>query len=214
MEAIHPAGGQLIGILPAARFAAVTTRLAPGQSLLLYTDGLTEARTRSGHMLTEDDLTAYLTGLSPTNADGLIAALTDLLADMGGRPVRRHRPARPDRARRHGHPPGVPVTHPTELTISLHAADPRATRLTVSGELDYTSAPRLRAALDEVHLAPGTGLIIDLSGLIFCDSSGISVLVAAHHRTLALTSRQSTTGRAPDGRGVRGLQGRGCSAPP
>lgn len=86
MEAIHPAGGQLIGILPAARFAAVTTRLAPGQSLLLYTDGLTEARTRSGHMLTEDDLTAYLTGLSPTNADGLIAALTDLLADMGGGP--------------------------------------------------------------------------------------------------------------------------------
>jgi anti-sigma B factor antagonist len=73
------------------------------------------------------------------------------------------------------------VTHPPELTISLHAADPRAIRLTVSGELDYTSAPRLRAALDEVPLAPGSGLIIDLSGLTFCDSSGISVLVAAHH---------------------------------
>lgn len=38
-------GGLLVGILPSARFTAATSVLTPGDTLLLYTDGLTEART-------------------------------------------------------------------------------------------------------------------------------------------------------------------------
>lgn len=38
-------GGLLVGILPTASFATATTVLGAGNTRLLYTDGLTEART-------------------------------------------------------------------------------------------------------------------------------------------------------------------------
>ncbi|MFF8259128.1 SpoIIE family protein phosphatase [Streptomyces virginiae] len=43
----HPRG-LLIGVLPAARFTAATALPAPGDTLLLYTDGRTEAGTGRG----------------------------------------------------------------------------------------------------------------------------------------------------------------------
>jgi phosphoserine phosphatase RsbU/P len=41
-------GGPLVGFFPDAAFATRTVCLAPGDTLLLYTDGLTEARTGTG----------------------------------------------------------------------------------------------------------------------------------------------------------------------
>ncbi|MFF9131414.1 PP2C family protein-serine/threonine phosphatase [Streptomyces sp. NPDC014806] len=61
VEAVHPKGGMLIGAFPGARFASTTLHLAPGQALLLYTDGLTEAHTGNGTMLGDEGLTAFLT---------------------------------------------------------------------------------------------------------------------------------------------------------
>ncbi|MFE1198747.1 PP2C family protein-serine/threonine phosphatase [Streptomyces olivaceoviridis] len=61
VEAVHPKGGMLIGAFPSARFASTTLHLAPGQALLLYTDGLTEAHTSTGTMLGDEGLTAFLT---------------------------------------------------------------------------------------------------------------------------------------------------------
>ncbi|WP_329052984.1 SpoIIE family protein phosphatase [Amycolatopsis sp. NBC_01488] len=87
VEEVHPQGGQLIGILPNAHFAAVTTRLDPGQSLLLYTDGLTEARTRSGHMIGEVGLVTFLAGLPAMTAGELITALTGLMTGAGPGPT-------------------------------------------------------------------------------------------------------------------------------
>ncbi|MET7575658.1 GAF domain-containing SpoIIE family protein phosphatase [Streptomyces sp. NPDC005492] len=60
-EAVHPKGGMLIGAFPDARFASTTLHLAPGQALLLYTDGLTEAHTSTGTMLGDEGLTTFLT---------------------------------------------------------------------------------------------------------------------------------------------------------
>ncbi|MER6281475.1 PP2C family protein-serine/threonine phosphatase [Streptomyces sp900105245] len=45
-------GGLLVGVVPTAPFTTVRTTLAPGDTLLLYTDGLTEARNGP----TRDDL--------------------------------------------------------------------------------------------------------------------------------------------------------------
>ncbi|CAL9664561.1 PP2C family protein-serine/threonine phosphatase [Streptomyces sp. enrichment culture] len=61
VEAVHPKGGMLIGAFPHARFASTTLHLAPGQALLLYTDGLTEAHTSADTMLGDEGLTAFLT---------------------------------------------------------------------------------------------------------------------------------------------------------
>ncbi|MFD1936857.1 SpoIIE family protein phosphatase [Nonomuraea mangrovi] len=76
--------GMLIGILPGATFTTRTIRLAPGDTLLLYTDGLTEARTGAGGERYGDEaLRAFATRLAPTTAAGAISALADLVDGFG-----------------------------------------------------------------------------------------------------------------------------------
>lgn len=66
--------GMLAGALPDATFAATTLRLRPGDGLLLYTDGLTEARLRGREMLGQEGLARQLDRLSAGAAgDGLSA---------------------------------------------------------------------------------------------------------------------------------------------
>ncbi|MGW3962466.1 PP2C family protein-serine/threonine phosphatase [Amycolatopsis sp. NPDC005003] len=76
-------GGQLVGALPRARFAAEDVFLSPGDTLLLYTDGLTEARTQGRVRYSEEQLQEHLTGLAPTTAPAVITAVTGLLAGFG-----------------------------------------------------------------------------------------------------------------------------------
>ncbi|MER7480166.1 STAS domain-containing protein [Streptomyces sp. NPDC126510] len=57
--------------------------------------------------------------------------------------------------------------------------------LHVAGDLDYDQAPVLRGRLDHLPLSPGHCLVLDLSGLSFCDSSGITALLAARQHALA-----------------------------
>ena len=53
------------------------------------------------------------------------------------------------------------------------------TIVTISGEVDIASAPGLREQLLDL-LRPGASrIIIDLSGVTFCDASGLAVLVGA-----------------------------------
>ncbi|GGS89111.1 anti-sigma factor antagonist [Planobispora rosea] len=72
------------------------------------------------------------------------------------------------------------MRHDHGLTITHRSHSTRVQVLVVAGDLDHHTAPRLREALDGVRLERGAGLVIDLSALTFCDSTGISVLVAAH----------------------------------
>ncbi|MEU9869643.1 MULTISPECIES: PP2C family protein-serine/threonine phosphatase [Actinomadura] len=83
VEAVDTPGGQLIGILPEPRFAQADVRLAPGDALLLYTDGLTEARTPDGAMLGDEGLTAHLTSTPFDGADNLLANIHKLLTELG-----------------------------------------------------------------------------------------------------------------------------------
>ncbi|MHC5700848.1 STAS domain-containing protein [Streptomyces tirandamycinicus] len=55
----------------------------------------------------------------------------------------------------------------------------------VFGELDHSSAIRLRELIPTIELRPGQRLVMDLSGMEFCDSSGITALIAAHHHAQA-----------------------------
>jgi sigma-B regulation protein RsbU (phosphoserine phosphatase) len=77
-------GGMLIGVLPGVQFTAARTQLFPGDTLLLYTDGLTEARTGPERELYgEDALRAFATGQPPGGAQALVSALTGLLDSFG-----------------------------------------------------------------------------------------------------------------------------------
>ncbi|MFV0126516.1 STAS domain-containing protein [Streptomyces sp. HMX112] len=57
--------------------------------------------------------------------------------------------------------------------------------LEVAGDLDYNSAPRLRHAVEQLRLEPGRLLVLDLSRLGFCDSSGITALIVARNHATA-----------------------------
>ncbi len=69
------------------------------------------------------------------------------------------------------------------LTVDV-TRDATAARLTASGEVDSSSAPTLRARLDDVLNAGVTDLTVDLTGVTFLDSAGLCVLAAAHRRAV------------------------------
>ncbi|MEU8844123.1 SpoIIE family protein phosphatase [Streptomyces roseus] len=78
-------GGLLVGILPNAPFTPATTTLAPGDTLLLYTDGLTEARTGESRTDLYGDaaLRAFATHHAGRPPHAVIEAITSLQDDFG-----------------------------------------------------------------------------------------------------------------------------------
>lgn len=79
-------GGQLIGVLPDAHIATTTVHLEAGDTLLLHTDGLTEAHTAAN---SDDDrygdeaLLDFARTLAPTTATDAVAAIRELLDTFG-----------------------------------------------------------------------------------------------------------------------------------
>ncbi len=80
---LSTAGGTLVGALPGPRFVSVEFTLGPGETLLLYTDGLTEARTRKGARYSEESLRDFASSLAPAGASAIINALIGLLEGFG-----------------------------------------------------------------------------------------------------------------------------------
>jgi sigma-B regulation protein RsbU (phosphoserine phosphatase) len=77
-------GGQLIGVLSNAHIATTTIALGPGDTLLLYTDGLTEAHIAvAGDRYGDDALLEFGQELAPTSADDAVAAIRELLDSFG-----------------------------------------------------------------------------------------------------------------------------------
>ncbi|MBY8888844.1 STAS domain-containing protein [Streptomyces sp. PTM05] len=71
---------------------------------------------------------------------------------------------------------------PLQIT---HDATTTGPVLHVDGELDYEYSPALRALVERLGLGPGEELLLDLTGLQFCDSTGISTLLAARQHAQA-----------------------------
>ena len=72
----------------------------------------------------------------------------------------------------------------TDLVRIEITRDVPTTRLAAFGEVDSSSAPTLRAGLDEVLDSGVTDLTVDLTGVTFLDSAGLCVLAAAHRRAV------------------------------
>ncbi|MFD5199106.1 STAS domain-containing protein [Streptomyces sp. NPDC058375] len=73
--------------------------------------------------------------------------------------------------------------------------------LEVTGDLDHETAPALRKAVEGLPVSAGQLLVVDLTGLDFCDSSGISALLSArslaveHNGQIALAAVPAKTAR-------------------
>ncbi|MFC9283034.1 PP2C family protein-serine/threonine phosphatase [Streptomyces collinus] len=84
---LHTPGGLLLGVLPTARFATATatTVLGPGDTLLLYTDGLTEARTGTDRtsLYGDDALLGFAARHAGQPPHTVVRALTCLLDGFG-----------------------------------------------------------------------------------------------------------------------------------
>jgi anti-sigma B factor antagonist len=71
-------------------------------------------------------------------------------------------------------------------------------RVDAVGEIDSSSAPALRAELDAVLDAAPDEVVLDLCGVTFLDSAGLSALAAAHRRAVlaGVRLRVLASGRA------------------
>ncbi|MFI8193782.1 STAS domain-containing protein [Streptomyces sp. NPDC085946] len=79
------------------------------------------------------------------------------------------------------------------LTIT-HASVEGVSVVTVRGEIDHHTGGPLRRALTR----PGSpGIVVDLSGVTFMDSSGINVLITAQHTALETQGWLRLAGPSP-----------------
>ena len=80
------------------------------------------------------------------------------------------------------------------LTVRVISAGERAARVLVSGELDLATSPKLDQALTTA-LTDADDVVLDLSGVTFIDSTGLSTILAGissaqlGRRSLKVSSR-------------------------
>lgn len=74
---------------------------------------------------------------------------------------------------------------PEDLVLSVHRQD-GCTIVTISGELDVSCAYPLREQLLGILGTQGSRLVADLSGVTFCDASGLFAVAAADRRARLL----------------------------
>jgi anti-sigma B factor antagonist len=71
------------------------------------------------------------------------------------------------------------------LTVTSEDLPPDRCVVTAVGELDYDSQPLLRQAAMEALGQGRVQLVVDLTGVSFCDSSGLALFVDLHQATEA-----------------------------
>ncbi|MCY0929064.1 STAS domain-containing protein [Streptomyces sp. H27-H1] len=72
----------------------------------------------------------------------------------------------------------------TQLSVHTRTL-PCGPVIEMAGELDHHSAPQVSEILRGLTIDAGQQLLVDLGGLTFCDSSGITVLIAARNHAVA-----------------------------
>jgi sigma-B regulation protein RsbU (phosphoserine phosphatase) len=86
-QAVFPSSGTVLGLFPGQEYANETLELSPGDSLVLYTDGVSEANDATGALFGEERLAAcFAEGPAPTAAETVDRVLMAVRAFAGGAP--------------------------------------------------------------------------------------------------------------------------------
>jgi sigma-B regulation protein RsbU (phosphoserine phosphatase) len=81
----HPTKGRLVGVFPSSTYTNTVLTARRGDTLVLYTDGVTEARTGIGKQrFGVDAVTAFVDDLSPASAASTVDAFVSLLDGFAG----------------------------------------------------------------------------------------------------------------------------------
>ncbi len=99
---------------------------------------------------------------------------------------------------------------PEPFSVTVDRNDTQAV-VVVRGELDLATAPQLEAALLP-GLRDGGSAVLDLRGLEFMDSTGVRVIVAAHHAAQEHGGSLALVRTEPDGPVARVLEISGLDA--
>ncbi|WP_213452261.1 STAS domain-containing protein [Rhizomonospora bruguierae] len=67
------------------------------------------------------------------------------------------------------------------MEIGVSRGDGAGAVIAITGEIDVSHAATLRRTLLAEIAGPATSVTVDLTGVTFLDSSGISVLIAGHN---------------------------------
>jgi anti-sigma B factor antagonist len=70
------------------------------------------------------------------------------------------------------------------MQVSVAHRPPNTAVLLLRGSLDIDTAASLKANLNRLVERASPHVVVDLSGLDFCDSMGVGVLVTAHGRAM------------------------------
>ncbi len=75
----------------------------------------------------------------------------------------------------------------TPLSLATHLRPDGAQVLTAVGEIDMSNADRFRKALNQASAADGRPVVVDLTGVEYLDSAGLTVLFthASHIELIA-----------------------------
>ena len=66
-------------------------------------------------------------------------------------------------------------------TLSVQVIDrERGTAVQISGELDFFCCPRLSQVVEDINIDGRRRVVLDLTGLKFCDAGGVRALLRAH----------------------------------
>jgi sigma-B regulation protein RsbU (phosphoserine phosphatase) len=80
-------GGMVAGIYDGAVYDSAEVTLEPGDRLVLFTDGLTEARSADGVELGDDGLLEVITGAANLDASGLVAGIFEHVHTFANAPL-------------------------------------------------------------------------------------------------------------------------------
>jgi len=88
-----------------------------------------------------------------------------------------------DRARKRTAPEPCDRNEPMDIEVTQHQVNPEhpAVVVMLAGQLDVDAVGALQDTVDALLERKITRLVVDLGRLDFCDSTGLSVLVVAHH---------------------------------
>jgi anti-anti-sigma factor len=83
------------------------------------------------------------------------------------------------------------------LAVDVAERRPGAAVIAVTGEIDLHTADALRARLVREHAAGARRLVLDFSGVPFCDAAGLGALVGAHNEISASGGEIALAGVRP-----------------
>ena len=81
---IDPTGGTALGIIPGIDYDEDSVELQPGDTVILYTDGITEAFNSEGELFGMDRLREVFRDKQPVNAEETSAMVFDAVNEFAG----------------------------------------------------------------------------------------------------------------------------------